>query len=75
MVRTMIRVKKIITKKVCNKLGSTNIILIDRCALIFREPFIQCFYIILYNQQYKQKNDSCHGRKTEPSRSAVQKNL
>ena len=38
--RTIIRIKQIITKKVRTKLGSTRIIFIDRCALIFRETFI-----------------------------------
>ena len=49
----MSRIKKIITKKkVHTKLGSTKIIFIDRCDLIFRE----LFYIILRNHQYKQKS-------------------
>ena len=30
--------------------------------------------MILYNQQYKQKNDRSHERKTEPPRWGVQKN-
>ena len=37
---TIIKIKKIITKKVRTKLGSTKIIFIDRCALTFGEPFI-----------------------------------
>ena len=32
--------KTLLPKKVLTKLGSTEIIFIDRCALIFREPFI-----------------------------------
>ena len=43
--RTIIRIKKIITKTVRTKLGSTKIIFIDRYALIFRETFM----ILLYN--------------------------
>ena len=39
-VRTIISIKEIITKKSITKLGYTKIIFIDRCALIFREPFI-----------------------------------
>ena len=38
------------------------------------EPFIYSCYIILYNQQYKQKNDKYHERKIEPPRWGVQKN-
>ena len=58
--------KKLLPKKVRTKLESAKIIFIDRWALIFRKPFKQSFYIILYNQQYKQKNDRCHERKIEP---------
>ena len=72
--RTIIKIEKIITKKVRTKLGSTKIIFIDRGALILREPFIYSFYISLYNRQYKQKNDRCHERKTEPLRGRVHKN-
>ena len=56
------------------KLGST-LIFIDRCALIFREPFIQSFYIILYNQQYKQtkkKRQMAWKKNWFPSRSTEQ---
>ena len=48
------------------KLGSTKTIFIDRCAQIFRESFTLSFYIILYNQQYKRKNDKWYERKTDP---------
>ena len=37
------------------KLRPTKIIFIDTCALIFREPFIESVYTILYSQQYKQR--------------------
>ena len=33
--------KQLLPKKVSTKLGSTEIIFIDRCALIFREHFVQ----------------------------------
>ena len=63
-----------LTKKVRTKLGPTKIIFIDTCALIFREPFIESIYTILYNQQYKQRNDRCRERKTENPRRGAQKN-
>ena len=58
--------KKLLTKKVRTKLGSIKIIFIDRCALIFREPFIKSFYIILYNQQYKEKMADVMKEKLNP---------
>ena len=64
--RTTIRIKKAIRKKVRTKLGITKIIFIDRCALIFREPFMQSFYIILYNQKYKQKMTDIMKEKENP---------
>ena len=39
-VRTIIRIKNVITKKMRTKLGSTKIIFVDSSALIFREPFM-----------------------------------
>ena len=33
--------KQLLPKKVRTKLGSTEIIFIDRCAVIFREHFVQ----------------------------------
>ena len=60
--RTTIRIKKAISKKVRTKLGITKIIFIDRCALIF----MQSFYIILYNQKYKQKMTDIMKEKENP---------
>ena len=61
MVRTIIRIKKIIIKKVRTKLGSINYF--HRQVPTTIE---ETFYIILHNRQYKQKNHRCHERKTEP---------
>ena len=55
-----------ITKKVRTKLGSAKIIFVDRCALIFMGPLIQSFYIIFYNQQYKQKMTDVVKEKLNP---------
>ena len=34
------KTKKLLPKKVCAKLGSTKMIFMEKCAIIFREPFI-----------------------------------
>ena len=58
------------------KLGSTKIIFIDERALIFRELFIESFYIILYNHQYKQKKNRCPAKNPEtPSLSGTEESL
>ena len=52
--RTIIRIEKWLPEKVRTKLGSTKIILIDRCTLIVREPFLWFSHCWSYRQVYVQ---------------------